>query len=65
MPKRIICLTALLSILFLGSTVWAMDFDFDDLFSDDLFVEVEATQSDVPPEEALLRQDGLDVGGNY
>lgn len=65
MPKRIICLTALLSILFLGSTVWAMDFDFDDLFSDDLFVELEEDASAIPPEEALLRQDGLDVGGSY
>ncbi|MDI9484095.1 MAG: hypothetical protein QM372_01315 [Bacillota bacterium] len=65
MRRRTLCLAALLLALVFSSAVSAMDFDFDDLFSDDLFVEVEATQSDVPPEEALLRQDGLDVGGNY
>nr|NLJ02968.1 hypothetical protein [Bacillota bacterium] len=64
MRRRTLCLAALLLALVFSSAVSAMDFDFDDLFSDDLFVEVEATQSDVPPEEALLRQDGLDVGGN-
>lgn len=65
MCKRRMLWMVLVLMLSLGSSAWAMDFDFDDLFSDDLFVEFEEDEAAIPPEEALLRQDGWDVGGNY
>jgi len=58
-------LVALVLILGISSTTWAMDFDFDDLFGGDLLVELEEEEQIRPPEEALLVQEGLDVGGNY
>ncbi|HBN95643.1 MAG TPA: hypothetical protein DDZ66_05030 [Firmicutes bacterium] len=65
MRRTSLHLTVLVLILGLSGTSWAMDFDFDDLFGDDLFVELEEDEATIPPEEALLRQDGWDVGGNY
>ncbi len=65
MCRRIRFLTVLVLVLAFSSTVWAMDFDFDDLFSDELFMELEEDVTTIPPEEALLRQDGWDIGGNY
>jgi len=65
MRSKAVLWTVLLLVLSLGSVVHAMDFDFDDLFGDDVFVELEEDEATVPPEEALLRQDGWDVGGTY
>lgn len=65
MRKTTIFLSVLVLLFALNSTVWAMDFDFDDLFGDDLFVEFEEDEKTIAPEEALLVQDGWDVGGNY
>lgn len=65
MRKRIILLIVLALMLSLNSLAQAMDFNFDDLFGDDLFIEFDKGAMTIPPEEALLRQDGWDVGGNY
>ncbi|HKM42924.1 MAG TPA: hypothetical protein VJZ70_02925 [Limnochordia bacterium] len=65
MRKHLTFLVAFLLMLGLQSTVWAMDFDFDDLFGDDLFAVFEEEGEDLRPEEALLVQDGWEVGGNY
>jgi len=58
--------TALLSmllVLVLAGTSWA--FDYDDLFGEDLLVELEVTEGALPPEEALLVRDRLEAGGSY
>lgn len=60
--RRTVLLAALL-VLMLTGTSWA--FDFDDLFGEDLFVELEMEEGALAPEEALLVQDRLDVGGSY
>ncbi len=65
MGRRTIIFTVLVVIFGLSSTSWAMDFDFNDLFGDDLLVELDENAATIPPEEVLLRQDGWDVGGNY
>lgn len=64
MHRKMIPLVILV-ILGLTGTSLAMDFDFDDLFGDDLFMEFEEDEQAVRPEEALLIQDGWDFGGNY
>lgn len=63
--RRIICLVLLIFILLGGVSVLAMDFDFDDLFGDDLVTEMDETASTVKPEEALLMQEGWELGGHY
>ena len=58
--------TALLSVLLvllLAGTSWAVD--FDELFGGDLLVELEVDEGALAPEEALLVQDRLDLGGSY
>ncbi len=61
--RRTICFILLLLFIPAGM-VSAFDFDFDDLFNDDLLIEVEETV-DAKPEEALLVQDRVEVGGSY
>lgn len=56
-------IAGLLLIFCLSGSAAALD--LDELFGGDLFVEVEAEESKLPPEEALLVQDGWDVGGSY
>lgn len=63
--RRAIVLLGFILVLCTSGTVWALDFDFDDLFGEDLLVEFEEEESAIAPEEALLVQDGWDVGGKY
>ncbi|HHT90394.1 MAG: hypothetical protein QM451_12295 [Bacillota bacterium] len=63
MRNKVILLAVLFFSLGVRGTAWATD--FDDLFGGDLFVELEEEQGTLPPEEALLVQDGWDYGGNY
>lgn len=65
MRRKVVLLTVFLLLLSCRGLAWAMDFDFDDLFGDDLFAEIEEQASVIPPEEALLAQEKWDVGGNY
>ena len=65
MRKHLTLFAIMLLILGVSSTTWAMDFDFDDLFGGDLLVDLAEEEQTRPPEEALLVQDGLDVGGSY
>jgi len=58
--------TALLSVLLvllLAGTSWAVD--FVGLFGGGLLVELEVDEGALAPEEALLVQDRLDLGGSY
>jgi hypothetical protein len=61
MRNKVILLAVLFFSLGVRGTAWATD--FDDLFGGDLFVELEEEQGTLPPEEALLVQDGWDYGG--
>lgn len=63
--RKIICLVVLLLILLGVFPVYAIDFDFDDLFQDDVLVEMDEGTGAAKPEEALLVHDGLELGGNY
>lgn len=63
--RKTFSLCVLLLVFLLSSTAGAMDFDFDDLFGDGLLVDFVEEDMTVKPEEALLTQDSLDVGGNY
>lgn len=66
MRKHLAFLVVCLLMLSLhNSTASAMDFDFDDLFGDDLFVDFAEDQTAVRPEEAFLVQERWDLGGNY
>lgn len=56
-------LVGALLVLLLAGTSWAGE--LDDLFSDDLFVEFEMNEGGLAPEEALLVQERLEVGGSY
>lgn len=60
--RRAVFLSILLVFLLAG-TSWAVD--YDDLFGGDLLVEVEEDAGALAPEEALLVQDRLAVGGSY
>lgn len=62
--RKAILLIVLALVLCVHGTIWAMD-DFDDLFWDDLFVELDENEMAAKPEEALLVQDGWDLGGTY
>lgn len=63
--RKTICLLILVLLLGLHGTVWAMDFDFDDLFGDDLLMELDEEGVAIKPEEALLVQEGIEFGGTY
>lgn len=52
-----------LLVLMMAGTSWAAD--FDDFFMDDLFVDLEVDEGGLAPEEALLVQERLVVGGSY
>lgn len=60
-----------LSILILiALTLWsglaqAADLDFEQLFQDELLIEIGEAEGDLRPEEVLLTQEGLDLGGRY
>lgn len=64
MQKRI-SLVVLTLILCFSSLAFASDFDFDDLFGDDLFLEIHEDESTFKPEEVLLVNEGLELGGSY
>lgn len=61
--RRTILLGVLLAVLVWSGTSWAMD--FDDLFGGDLLIELDPEETVVAPEEALLVQDRVEVGGRY
>lgn len=61
--RKFVFLTCLMLIMSISWTALAMD--LDDLFGGDLFVEYEEDETALRPEEALLVQDGWDVGGSY
>ncbi len=63
--RRFVCLVISLVLLFGGVSVAAMDFEFDDLFGDDLLTDLESVGDTVRPEEALLTQEGWELGGHY
>lgn len=63
MQKRISLVLVL--VFCFSSLAFAADFDFDDLFGDDLFLDIESEESVFKPEEALLVNEGLEIGGNY
>lgn len=63
--RRIFCLAITIFLICGGLSVAAVDFDFDDLFQDDLVTDVEPTGGTARPEEALLTQDGWELGGHY
>lgn len=62
--KRIFALS-LTAVLLLSSAVFAEDFDFESLFGDDLFMEIEESTSTTAVEDALLVNEGIEVGGQY
>lgn len=65
MVRKLVYFIALFLILQGGSAVGAVEFDFADLFGDDLLVEVDEAAGAVRPEEALLIQERWELGGHY
>lgn len=63
--RKTISLLVLSLVLCLSSLGFASDFDFDDLFGDDLFMEIQEEEGTFKPEEILLVNEGLELGGNY
>lgn len=63
--RKTISLILTVLILWTSGSVFAAEFDFDDLFQDDLILELEEEESSYKPEEILLMSEGLEVGGTY
>lgn len=63
--RKTISLLVFSLVLCLSSLGLASDFDFDDLFGDDLLMEVHEDEGSFKPEEILLVNEGLELGGNY
>lgn len=65
MRKIILALIITLCLSSVGALAADLDFNFDDLFGDDLFFESEEVESDINPEDVLLVNEGWELGGNY
>lgn len=63
--RKSLSLLVFVLVLCVSASAWAFDFDFDDLFGDNLLVDFTEDEVKIKPEEALLVQDGLDLGGSY
>ena len=63
--RKTISLLALALVLCLSGVSFATDSDFDDLFGDDLFADLDYQDSSIKPEEVLLVNEDWEMGGNY